>query len=138
MERIVYADDDADIRDIINGILTKEGYELILAKDGQEAWDVVREVNPDLVILDYDMPKINGVTLCEKFKKDALTKSIPIIMITAYPSQKEASLHAGAVDFINKPIEKTDLIMRIKSVLKVRHIKNELQKVIAYIAELDK
>ena len=63
---------------------------------------------------------------------------IPVIMVTAYPNEKEKALSAGAVDFINKPIDKTDLMLRIRSVLKVRHIKNELQKIIAYIAELEK
>jgi FixJ family two-component response regulator len=59
-------------------------------------------------------------------------------MITAYPSEKELGLRVGAVDFLTKPIEKIDLLTRIKCALKVRHIENELQKAIAYIAELEK
>jgi DNA-binding response OmpR family regulator len=59
-------------------------------------------------------------------------------MVTAYPAEKERSLSSGAVDFITKPVEKADLLLRIRSVLKVRHIKDELQKIIAYIAELEK
>jgi CheY-like chemotaxis protein len=138
MERILYADDDQDIREIINIILTKEGYEPIIAKDGKEAIDLAKKQKPDLIILDFLMPYMNGMDACKALKKDVETKDIPIIMVTAYSNEKEESLSAGAIDFINKPIDKTDLLLRIRSVLKVRQVKNELQKIISYIAELEK
>jgi two-component system alkaline phosphatase synthesis response regulator PhoP len=138
MEKILYADDDLDIQEIIKGILTKEGYEVIIAKDGIEALKLIQEKKPDVVLLDYLMPGLNGTQVLEALRKSPETKSVPVIMVTAYPNEKEESLSSGAVDFINKPIDKTDLILRIKSALKVRHIKNELQKIIAYIAELEK
>lgn len=138
MEKILYADDDADIQELIKGILTKEGYEVSIAKDGNDALNLTKTQRPDLVILDFLMPGLNGVEVCQALQKDVETKNIPVIMLTAYPSEKESSLSAGAIDFLNKPIEKTDLILRIKCVLKVRHIKDELQKMIAYIAELER
>lgn len=138
MEKILYADDDPDIQEIIKNILTKEGFEVIIAKDGNETLNLAKTNKPDLIVLDYLMPDLNGVEVCEALQKNNDTKSIPIIMVTAYPNEKESSLSAGAVDFINKPIEKTDLLLRIRSVLKVKHIENELQKMIAYIAELEK
>ncbi len=137
MEKILYADDDPDIQEIISNILTKEGYEAIIAKDGNEALNLAKAQKPDLIVLDYLMPGLNGTQVCEALKNDNETRHIPVIMVTAYPSEKEKSLSAGAVDFINKPIEKTDLLLRISSILKVRNIKNELQKIIAYIAELE-
>ena len=138
MEKILYADDDADIQELIKGILTREGYEVTIAKDGNEALNLTKSFKPDVVILDFLMPGLNGVGVCQALKKDEETKNIPIIMLTAYPSEKENSLSAGAIDFLNKPVEKTDLLLRIKCVLRVRHIKNELQKIIAYIADLEK
>jgi len=138
MEKILYADDDLDIQEIIKNILTKEGFEVIIAKDGNETLNLAKTNKPDLIVLDYLMPDLNGVEVCEALQKNNDTKSIPIIMVTAYPNEKESSLSAGAVDFISKPIEKTDLLLRIRSVLKVKHIENELQKMIAYIAELEK
>ncbi|MBI4972902.1 MAG: response regulator [Candidatus Omnitrophica bacterium] len=138
MAKILLADDDADIRDIISGILQKEGFEVVLAKDGNEALDLTKANRPELVLLDYLMPGLNGIEVCAALKKDKETKSIPIIMMTAYASEKEGSLSAGAIDFITKPIEKVDLLLRIRSVLKVKHINNELQKIIAYIEELGK
>lgn len=138
MEKILFADDDVDIQEITKTILTKEGYEVLIAKNGGEVLDLVKTNKPDLIILDYLMPVSDGVEVCKALKKDDETKPIPVLMVTAYPDQKEKSLYAGAVDFITKPIDKTDLLLRIKSILKVRHIKNELQKIIAYIAELEK
>jgi two-component system alkaline phosphatase synthesis response regulator PhoP len=138
MEKILYVDDDTEIQGLIKDILSKEGYDVRIAKDGLEALSLVKAQKPDLVISDYLMPGLTGEQVCASLKKDAETKDIPVIIVTAYPAEKEKSLASGAIDFINKPIEKTDLLLRIKSVLKVRHIKNELQKIIAYIAELEK
>jgi len=137
MEKILYADDDTEIREIIKDILVKEGYDVLIAKDGNEALNLTKQSLPDLIILDYFMPGLTGEQVCMALKKDSQTQHIPVIIVTGYPNEKEKSLSAGAVDFINKPIEKTDLLLRIRSVLKVRHIKNELQKIIAYIAELE-
>ncbi len=138
MEKILYADDEADVRETVKSMLTKEGFEVIVAKDGPEALGLAKTDKPDLIILDYLMPGLNGIEVCQNLKKDNLTKSVPVIMVTAYPDEKEKSLSAGAVDFITKPVEKTDLMLRIRSALKVRHISNELQKIIAYIEELEK
>ena len=139
METILFADDDAEIQDIVKRILTKEGYEVRMAKDGNEALELAKqEKKPDLIILDYLMPGLSGLEVCRELKKDEATKAIPVLMVTGHPTQKERSLTAGAVDFITKPVEKSDLLLRIKSALKVRNIENELQKAIAYIAELEK
>ena len=138
MKKILYADDEPEVRDIIKKILAKEDYEVILAADGNEALKLAKEKKPDLIILDYLMPGLNGIEILEALQKGSETKPIPVIMVTAYPYEKEKSLHAGALDFLTKPIEKVDLLLRIKSVLKVSHIKNELQRIITYIAELEK
>lgn len=138
MERILYADDDPDIQEIVGEILVKEGYEVKVAKNGNEAVSLAKSYKPDLLVLDFLMPGLNGTEVCLALKKEPETKGIPIIMVTAYPDEKEKALSVGAVDFINKPVEKADLLLRVKSALKVRHIHNELQKIIAYINELEK
>jgi CheY-like chemotaxis protein len=138
MEKILFADDDPEIQGIVKKILVREGYEVIVAKDGTEALNLARADNPDLIVTDCIMPGLDGVELCQALKKDGQTRPIPVIMITAYPSEKELGLRAGAVDFLAKPIDKIDLLLRIRSALKVRSVENELQKAIAYIAELEK
>ncbi len=124
MEKILYADDDPDTQEIIKDILTKEGYEVIIAKDGNEALNLAKLNKPDLIVLDYLMPGLNGAEVCQALKKDDETKYIPVIVVTAYPGEKEKSLSGGAVDFITKPVEKIDLLLRMRSILKVKHIKN--------------
>lgn len=138
MERILVADDEADIREILCSILKKEGFEVIPARDGNEALQLVKDQKPDLVILDFLMPGLNGVEVCQALKKDPATEPIPVIIVTAYPNQKEQGLAAGAVDFMSKEVENIDLMTRVRSALKVRHITNELQRAIAYIEELEK
>lgn len=138
MERILVADDEADIREITRSILVKSGYEVFIAKDGNEALLMTNESMPDLVILDYLMPGLNGLEVCQALKKNPATAVIPVIIITAYPTQKEQGLAAGAVDFMSKEMDTIDLLTRVKSALKVRHISNELQRAIAYIEELEK
>lgn len=138
MEKILFADDDAEIQDIVKTILMKEGYGVTVAKDGNEALDLARVSNPDLIILDYLMPGLDGIEVCRALKNDRAFKDVPVMILTAHPAEKERSLAAGAVDFLTKPVEKIDLLHRIRSVLKVRYINNELQKMIAYIEELEK
>jgi two-component system, OmpR family, alkaline phosphatase synthesis response regulator PhoP len=138
MERILIADDEEDIREITRSILVKEKYEVILAKDGNEALILAKEQKPDLAVFDFLMPGLNGVEVCQAMKKDPETAGIPVIIVTAYPNQKEQGLQAGAVDFMSKEIDTIDLLSRVRSALKVRHINNELQRAIAYIEELEK
>ena len=105
MEKILYADDDADIQEIVKTILTKEKFEVIIAKDGVEALKLAQEKKPDVILLDFLMPGLTGAQVLDALRKDKGTSGIPIIMVTAYPNEKEESLSAGAVDFINKPID---------------------------------
>ena len=138
MERILVADDEADIRQIMKGIIAKEGYEVILAEDGTKALEVAQKEKPDLIMLDFLMPGLNGIEVCKALKKEESTKDIPVIIVTAYPNQKEEALNSGAVDFMSKEADNIDIIWRIKSALKVKNIANELQRMIAYIDELEK
>lgn len=138
MERILVADDEADIRQIMKGIIAKEGYEVILAEDGTKAMALAQQEKPDLIMLDFLMPGLNGIEVCKALKKNEATKDIPVIIVTAYPNQKELALSSGAVDFMSKEADNIDIIWRIKSALKVRSISNELQRMIAYIDELEK
>ncbi|MCG8430753.1 MAG: response regulator [Candidatus Omnitrophica bacterium] len=138
MEKILIADDEVDIREIMKSIIAKEGYEVIAVEDGTQALATAREVKPDLVILDYLMPGLNGIEVCRALQKEEETRRIPVIIITAYPNQKDEALNAGAVDFLSKEADNVDIVWRIRSALKVRNVANELQRMIAYINELEK
>jgi CheY-like chemotaxis protein len=138
MEKILFADDDTSIQEITKTILTKEGYAVVVATDGKEALELAKQEKPDLALLDFSMPFMDGIEVCKELRKGAETRDIPIIMVTAYPNEKEAALSAGAIDFLSKPVDKIDLLLRIKSALQVRKVNNELQRMISYIAELEK
>ncbi|MCQ9207983.1 MAG: response regulator [Omnitrophica bacterium] len=119
-KRILIVDDDPDILDILRLTIPEEEYEVVQAEDGQEALDKVYERPPDLIILDYVIPKIDGRAVCQKLKKDVLLRHMPIIMLTGKGDVKDKvkGLDAGADDYIVKPFEPEELLARIRMILR--------------------
>lgn len=119
MQKILVADDEEDIRLIIKFALEDKGYKVITAADGAEAVAIADKEKIDLIILDAAMPKMDGYEACRKLKKDAKTKDIPVIFLTAIDLQKDKlkSQRLGAVKFIAKPFEIEALIEEIASIL---------------------
>ncbi len=119
-KRILIVDDDPDILDVLRLTIPEEEYEVVEARDGQEALDKVYERPPDLAILDYVMPKIDGPSLCRKLKKDVLLRHMPIIMLTGKGEVKDKvqGLDAGADDYMVKPFEPEELLARIRTTLR--------------------
>ena len=125
--KILIADDDPDIRDILKLTLSEENYETIEAGDGEEALKIIRAKPLDLVLLDYKMPKMDGRQLCNLIKKDLLLQHLPIIMVTGKGevSDKIDGIDSGADDYIVKPFEPKELLARIRMVL--RRTKRDLE-----------
>jgi two-component system alkaline phosphatase synthesis response regulator PhoP len=137
-EKILVADDERQIRDLLNAFLTNEAYEVILASNGKEAIELADRENPDAILLDLKMPEIDGLEVCQRLKAEAKTRFIPVIAITGYVENKIDAIEVGADDFVNKPINLTELACRVKSILRTRYITNELERTLAYIEELEK
>jgi diguanylate cyclase (GGDEF)-like protein len=118
--RILIVDDDPDIRDVLKLTLAEENYEVVEAGDGEEALKIITGKSPDLVLLDYKIPKLNGRQVCAKIKKDLLLRHLPVIMVTGKGdvSDKVSGLDAGADDYIVKPFEPKELLARIRMVLR--------------------
>ena len=137
--RILIADDNQQNRELLEAYLADEGHEILMAVDGREALDVVREKHPDLILLDIMMPKLSGYEVCSQLKKDAATKAIPILMITALKEMGdiEKALAAGADDFLTKPVHRLELRTRVRSQLRVRHLTSERDRLLAYLQEVD-
>lgn len=112
--RILVAEDEGHIRRLITVILGKENYEFTEAKDGKEALEKASEM-PDLIILDLMMPKIDGIEVCRQLKNNALTRKIPVLMLTAKGemSDKVVGIRAGADDYLTKPFEPRELRIRV-------------------------
>ncbi|MCI0131078.1 MULTISPECIES: response regulator YycF [unclassified Vagococcus] len=119
MKKILVVDDEKPISDIVKFNLTKEGYEVFTAFDGEEAVEMVDEVNPDLIILDLMLPKKDGLEVCRDVRKKYDT---PIIMVTAKDSEidKVLGLELGADDYVTKPFSNRELVARVKANLR-RH-----------------
>jgi two-component system, OmpR family, alkaline phosphatase synthesis response regulator PhoP len=137
--KILIADDNIQNCELIDAYLSEEGYELSVAYDGQQAMKRVEELQPDLVLLDIMMPKLSGYEVCQWMKSNTRTKDIPVLMVTALNEQGdiEKAVRAGCDDFLTKPVNSLELKTRVKSLLRVRHLTNERDRLLAYMAELD-
>lgn len=118
--RILIVDDEDDIRDILKITLSEEDYEVIEAADGNEGLKAAQTKSPDLVILDYKMPYIDGREVCRRLKKDILLRHLPIIMLTGKGDlmDKVEGIDAGADDYIVKPFEPKELLARIRMIIR--------------------
>lgn len=118
--KILIADDDPDIRDILKLTLSEENYEVIEAADGEEALKIINSKSLDLILLDYKMPKIDGRQVCRTVKKDLLLRHLPVIMVTGKGeiSDKIDGIDAGADDYIVKPFEPKELLARIRMIIR--------------------
>jgi diguanylate cyclase (GGDEF)-like protein len=118
--KIIIADDDPDIRDVLKLTLSEENYEIIEAQNGEEALQAIHTKSPDLVLLDYQMPIMNGREVCRLVKKDLLLRHLPVIMVTGKGeiSDKIEGIDAGADDYIVKPFEPKELLARIRMIIR--------------------
>lgn len=134
--KILVVDDVAVNVQLLTTYLTSVGYDVCTARDGQEALDKVSETQPDLILLDVMMPKLNGFEVCERLKSDPMTKIIPVIMVTALNEieDKIKATEAGADDFVSKPFNKLELLTRVKSLLRIKQLHDELR---AKVRELE-
>jgi two-component system alkaline phosphatase synthesis response regulator PhoP len=119
-KKILVADDEKDIVDLVAYNLEQEGFAVLKAYDGRKAWEVVRAQRPDLVLLDLMMPEIPGMDVCRMIRREASTAALPVIMLTAKsdPVDKILGLEIGADDYIAKPFHVRELIARVRAVLR--------------------
>lgn len=117
MQKILIVDDEKEIRDLIEIYLKSEGYETLKAADGEEALRILSMEEPDLIILDVMMPKMNGIDACLKIREE---RQMPIIMLSAKSEDvdKILGLNMGADDYLTKPFNPLELIARVKSQLR--------------------
>ena len=123
MQKVAIIEDEKAISDIIKYNLQKEGYAVLTAYDGEEGLELIEEENPDLIMLDIMMPKLNGLEVCKRVRQ---TKTTPIIMLTAKAEEidKVLGLELGADDYITKPFGIRELIARVKANLRRTGINN--------------
>ncbi|MCD4699661.1 MAG: response regulator [Phycisphaerae bacterium] len=136
---LVVDDNSQNLELLVEYLGTIDNVETSTAADGIEALEMVRQVKPDLVLLDIMMPRMSGFEVCRKLKSDPNTRDIPIIMVTALNelADIERGVESGTDDFLSKPVNRLELITRVKSLLKLRHLKDELERTLAYLNDVE-
>lgn len=137
-DKILVVDDERETRDLLQTSLSAEGYEIVVASNGDEAVGLAKTGNPQVILLDIEMPGIDGIETCKRLEADEKTRLIPIIMMTSGGDRDVEAYLEGAGDVVNKPFDIVQLAIRVKSMLRVRHLTNELDRALAYIQELGK
>ncbi len=137
--RLLIADDNQQNRELLEAYLGDDGYEIAMACDGQETLDMVQSFGPDLVLLDIMMPRLSGYEVCQQLKDADATQDIPILMVTALNEMGdiERAVEAGCDDFLTKPVNRLELTTRVKSLLRVRQLTDQRDRLLAYLAEID-
>jgi two-component system, OmpR family, alkaline phosphatase synthesis response regulator PhoP len=133
--RVLIADDNPQGVELLEAYLGDTDYDLRTAADGEQTLREVADWKPDLILLDIMMPKISGFEVCKRVKADPRTHDIAVLMITALdqPSDMERAIEAGTDEFLSKPIDKNELLVRVRSLLRSRQYKRELDRALAYI-----
>ena len=137
---ILVVDDDQQNLELVQAYLEDIECETVAARDGIEALDLVAHAKPDLILLDVMMPKMSGFEVCRRLKNDPGTSNIPVIMVTALNEfgDIERGIDSGTDDFVSKPINKLELLTRIRTMLKLKHLTDRLQRTMAYLGEVEK
>ena len=136
---VLVVDDNLQNLELLVAYLDSLGCEVRTAEDGVEALEKVAQDSPDLILLDIMMPRMSGFEVCRKLKSDPATRDIPVIMVTALTElgDIERGVECGTDDFISKPVNRLELVTRVKSLLRVRHLKSDLDRTLAYLDEME-
>ncbi len=127
--RILIADDDWLNRDLLQTYLTTSGCEVVTASEGEAALGLALENPPDLALVDVQMPRMDGLTLCRQLKGERTTRFVPVVIVTALDSEDEKlkAIEAGADDFVSKPYNSVVLLTRVRSLLRIKKLHDELE-----------
>jgi two-component system, OmpR family, alkaline phosphatase synthesis response regulator PhoP len=138
--KILIADDDLQSVELLEAYLADTGYEVRTSTDGEATLRETQQWQPDVILLDIMMPKISGFEVCKRLRANSSSRSIGVLMITALDqsSDVERAVEAGTDDFLTKPINKTDLLLRIRSLLKSRQNRSNLDRALAYIEAVER
>jgi CheY-like chemotaxis protein len=136
---ILVVDDNQQNLELLQAYLEDLQCQTMPAHDGLEALDIVAKRPPDLILLDIMMPRMSGFEVCRRIKNNPKTASIPVIMVTALNEfgDIERAIDSGTDDFLSKPVNKLELLTRVKTMLKLKHLSDELERTLAYLSEIE-
>jgi adenylate cyclase len=127
--RILVVDDNLTNLEVLRVRLNAHGYEVITAVDGEDALRRARELEPDLVLLDIMMPKLDGISVLKELKRDTALPFMPVILVTAKTDTRDVvnGLEAGGDDYLAKPFEQAALVARVRSMLRIKELHDTVQ-----------
>ncbi|MCU1220681.1 MAG: Two-component response regulator [Candidatus Angelobacter sp.] len=138
VQKILIVDDDAANRELLESVLEISGFSVIAAGDGQQALLEFERTSPDLVLLDVQMPNLDGFEVCRRLKSNFKTRLIPVVLVTALSAIQDRvrGLDAGADDFLIKPVDRSELLARVRSLLSLKAFTDELEQAEAVLFSL--
>jgi two-component system alkaline phosphatase synthesis response regulator PhoP len=136
---VLIVDDNPQNVELLQAFLESLPVKIVTAGDGIEALKRVEEHSPDLILLDVMMPQLSGFQVCKRIKNDPKTKDIQVLMVTALNElgDIERATECGTDDFVSKPVNKFELLTRVKTMLRLRHMKSELERALTYLHEME-
>jgi putative two-component system response regulator len=136
--KVLVVDDVSANVELLKALLTREGYTVVTASDGQQALEIVAREHPDLVLMDVLMPKLSGYEVCERIKQNKATRLTPIVLITALleSGHKIQGINAGADDFLTKPVNAHELRARVRSLVRLKRYTDDLESAESIILSL--
>jgi putative two-component system response regulator len=126
---ILVVDDEAPNRTVLVRMLTREGYNIVTAEDGVAALAAIDRYQPDVILLDVQMPRLDGLSVCRRVKANPATRLTPVVMVTGLHDRENriAAIDAGADDFLGKPVELEELRARVRSLMRLKRYTNDLE-----------
>ena len=136
---VLVVDDNPQNLELLLAYLEDLDCKTVSATQGAEAVDKAKQILPDLILLDVMMPKMSGFEVCKRLKNDPRTTDIPIIMVTALSElgDIERAIDSGTDDFLSKPVNRLELITRVKTMLKLKNLTDKLERTLAYLSEIE-
>jgi putative two-component system response regulator len=129
-QTILIADDEPAFRDYLGTLLRTQGFRVVAAADGVEALDAFAHQQPDLVLLDIEMPHMDGLEVCRRLKLNPETRLVPVVLVTGLTASEDRirGIEVGANDFLSKPVDRNELMARVKSLLSLKAYTDELER----------
>ena len=137
--KVIVVDDDEKSCKILSTYLRKDGYEVETANDGESALQLIDKKMPDAVLLDVLMPGINGIEVCRKIKENEKTAHLPVLLITGLTDREDrlAGIEAGASDYLNKPLDRQEVLLRVRNAVKMKSLRDDIQRGYDNLKELE-